>query len=540
MRAQLTDLGEPRDPHGAFRAAARELVLREAAESVLRYEHLKTVAPELWQAAEEIHSRTSGDASEDRLTEIVELLIANSDDTRVRDIIYDFKFIHPIYRLTNTTYWENVEAPPTSLKLGFRPDVSGRSWHLLGQKIGFPIGLPSSVLTPDAQWGKLWADNGFNIITTKTFREHESNGHAKEPHWLLIEPSDQVTPTFPSPPTSLTVESRMGVRPSDQEISSVNSIGIPSPPAAVWADQVSALDAALQEIDGTILIVSVVGDEMEFDRDVDELAASFARVALIAQQSGATNVELNLSNPNARADGASLPPICAVHDKARVVVERVRSALDPRTKLVVKLAYMQRDELRSLLEQIGPHIDAVSGINAVKVDSVTIADASGSLRQLFPGRPEAGLAGTDIHGLAIDFVQSCRDLRVQLGYRFEILASGGVTDPDSFKALYDAGADAVLSCTGAEANWLLAFDCHQAFGNDLADRPSENSAVVRRCVEEFVWDRLRTPKSTVALASLMLDSPARPSTTVGVLKDLEREGRLTLEYLRGDVVVQPA
>ncbi len=54
-------------------------------------------------------------------------------------------------------------------------------------------------------------------------------------------------------------------------------------------------------------------------------------------------------------------------------------------------------------------------------------------------------------------------LRAELGMKYSIVSSGGVTVPADFKEYRDAGADIVMSATGAMWNPYLARDIRRAY-----------------------------------------------------------------------------
>jgi dihydroorotate dehydrogenase len=79
----------------------------------------------------------------------------------------------------------------------------------------------------------------------------------------------------------------------------------------------------------------------------------------------------------------------------------------------------------------------------------------------------AGLSGAAVRGHALDLTRRLVALREAGGHRFDVLAMGGVTDAASFAALWEAGADAVQSASGAFADPFLARDCIAALGDTL-------------------------------------------------------------------------
>jgi dihydroorotate dehydrogenase len=212
--------------------------------------------------------------------------------------------------------------------------------------------------------------------------------------------------------------------------------------------------------DDQLLLVSVMG---EADAATG-LVEDFARTARLAEEAGATVVELNLSCPNTLDRSASgvKPPLCLDADATVAVVEGVRRALDDRTGLVAKLSWLDEPRLAALVPRLAPLVDGVAGINTLQ-SRVLRSDGEPT----FPGRELAGLSGAAVRDSALDFTRRLVALRELAGRRFDVLAMGGVTDPASFQALFALGADAVQSASGAFANPFLARDCIDALGSTL-------------------------------------------------------------------------
>ena len=238
-------------------------------------------------------------------------------------------------------------------------------------------------------------------------------------------------------------------------MSSVNSFGVPSPEPEEWMADLERAVAAVG--DEQLLLVSVMGEG-------DDLAGDFARTALMAQEAGATVVELNLSCPNTldRSAAGVKPPLCLDADATAAVVEAVRRGLDDRTGLVAKLSWLDADRLAALVPRLAPLVDGIAGINTVQ-SRVRRSDGTPT----FPGRELAGLSGIAIRESALDLTRRLVALRASGGVHFDVLAMGGVTDPASFEALFAAGADAVQTAAGAFADPLLARRCVEALGETL-------------------------------------------------------------------------
>ncbi|MGY1736118.1 dihydroorotate oxidase [Geodermatophilus sp. SYSU D00684] len=352
----------------------------------------------------------------------------------------------PSYDLLGS-YRDNL-LTPVGPRLPRRPRAGDRRWRVLGRDVGFPIGVPACVLNGGEEWVRFHARNGFSVLTYKTVRSraHEPN---VQPNWTFA----------PRPPGDAVVSDPWDwVAPGSPDVSTVNSFGVPSPAPEEW---MADLERSLAAVDADqLLLVSVMGSG-----DGPALVDDFARVAAMAQEAGATVVELNLSCPNtlsASPDGVK-PPLCLDADATVAVVEGVHRALDDRTGLVAKLSWLDEDRLAALVPRLAPLVDGVAGINTVASRVVR-----GDGEPTFPGRAVAGLSGAAVRGQALDLTRRLVALREASGRRFDVLAMGGVTDPASFAALWEAGADAVQSASGAFADPFLARDCIAAHGDTLS------------------------------------------------------------------------
>ena len=351
------------------------------------------------------------------------------------------------------SYRDNLTTP-VGPRLAQRPVAGGRRWRVLGRDVGFPIGVPACVLGGGAEWVRHFARNGYSVLTYKTVRSraHEPN---EQPNWVFAQRETRSLP--PGAAAEVTADPWDWVPPGSSEVSTVNSFGVPSPAPEEW---VADLERSLAAVDDDqLLVVSVMGEG-----DGTALVDDFARTARLAEEAGATVVELNLSCPNTLNPSAPgvKPPLCLDADATVAVVEGVRRALDDRTGLVAKLSWLDEPRLAALVPRLAPLVDGVAGINTLQ-SRVRRSDGEPT----FPGRELAGLSGAAVRDSALDFTRRLVALREAGSRHFDVLAMGGVTDPASFEALFALGADAVQSASGAFADPFLARDCVDALGDTL-------------------------------------------------------------------------
>jgi dihydroorotate dehydrogenase len=329
---------------------------------------------------------------------------------------------------------------------GERAPAPGGRWTVLGQPLGVPIGIPACPLTMNSRWVSYYARLGFNVLTYKTVRSAPRAALAGA-NWYFAD--TDAAPWADTDIEHAEVTAGPTVWPrSAHRFSTVNSFGVPSQDPAVWQPDVQVALASLAA--DQLLLLSVMGNFE--DHRGEDLAADFARTALLGAETGVRAIELNLSCPNGLADGRPLPAIYLDADSVRSIVRAVRTALGDSVSLVIKVGYMPADRMRLSLGPVAHLVDGVAGINALQLP---VRDPAGC-HPAFPGRLEAGVSGHVIGRLARDFVRSLAALREELAAGFDILAMGGATCVDDVRRLHDAGATAVQTASGAFFNPQLA------------------------------------------------------------------------------------
>lgn len=98
----------------------------------------------------------------------------------------------------------------------------------------------------------------------------------------------------------------------------------------------------------------------------------------------------------------------------------------------------------------------VDGISAVNTIYSKIVDESGN--QALPGRIGSGVCGASIKWAGLEMVQRLKEIRTRLKLKFIIFGVGGVMNFQDFNEYVKAGADVVMSATGAMWNPELAKD----------------------------------------------------------------------------------
>ncbi|WP_169812342.1 dihydroorotate oxidase [Nocardia gamkensis] len=425
----------------------------------------------------------------------------------------------PVYNVA-LSYLDNVQLPWADLITGRPSPEPAKTWSLLGRSIGFPIGVPASALTANSFWLYFYARHGFNVLTYKTVRTRGHAGYEK-PNWVLTPQADTPFPVETPFRRTIVADPDSWV-PAGKGVSTVNSFGVPSSDPDEWKADIAEAQRLLRS--DQCLIVSVVGDiYQDSERTRRALIEDYVQAALHAEEAGAELIELNLSCPNSLdiSQRRMRDPVCFSVELTRDIVEAVRRRLDPDTKIIAKLAYLPKAKLAELIGSIGRYIDAVAGINTLQVSAITSSND-----YTFPGRPQAGLSGRAIANYALEFVRNLSSLKVDLGYDYDIIGMGGVTNAESFKAMYDAGCTVVQSATGSFANPRLAVECVEAFGTALPFTAGMNDPGIKKKLTRSLLDLVEHAKGATDKYALAAEMPVAPSLTYAVLDQMEEAGLL--------------
>ncbi len=381
------------------------------------------------------------------ISEVVHLaVLAQQSDLLARYGLPHFAFNHL------RSYDKNLE-DGSPLPLPSRPRRGpSASQQVFGRALRNAVGVGSSVLTATPDYvGHLFA-LGYASVTYKTVRSRAYPGYPS-PNWVFLAEEDlpsnrDLVPT--------TVRAALSSLPKDLlRTSTVNSYGVPSPSPDVWQADFARANAAVA--DDQLLIASVMGSYDHYSGSA--FVKDFARVAKLAEEAGATAVELNLSCPNV-VGAEDNRPLCERPTDLARIVGAVRELLRDETHVVIKLNMMDRAAVKTLLSNVGNEISAVSGVNTVQVETL---DTEG--KPLFPSPPGipdrrlAGLSGAAIKHVGLRLVKHVHAAREDLGLDLKIIGMGGVLSGSDYRDYRDAGSDLVHAVTGVFVNALLIDEC---------------------------------------------------------------------------------
>jgi dihydroorotate dehydrogenase len=334
------------------------------------------------------------------------------------------------------SYQENFEHGPFGLFADTTPHFPNKTRlsTFLGVPVEVPFGIPAGPLL-NGRFVKAALDMGFSIPVYKTVRTRAYACHPW-PNVLAVQVEGDLKP------------GRRLVASTDysEPISITNSFGVPSFDPSFW--QPDMADAAAHALPGQMVVGSFQGT-LPDNGSVDDYIADFRLCARLVKETGVHAVEVNLSCPN---EGTA-HLLCFDTARSRRVVEAIQEELSG-VPLVIKTAFFEDDaKLEAFLRELGPVVQGISAINTI---SAEVVDERGEQALPGEGRLRSGVCGAAVQWAGLSMAARLRRLREELGLGFEIVGVGGVNDAAAYAAFRAAGADAVMSATGAMWNPELA------------------------------------------------------------------------------------
>ena len=316
--------------------------------------------------------------------------------------------------------------------------------RFLGIPLNLPFGIPAGPLL-NSRFTTAAFRLGFDMAVYKTVRSHAWACNPF-PNVLAVHPASpdgMLRPGDPELDRGVLADNRF-----TQPLSISNSFGVPSRDPDEWQpDMRHAIEAAGP---GQLLVPSFQGSRRTGMNTAGYIADHVAAARLVAE-TGARLMEMNTSCPNEGHNRL----LC--NDPALVgeIAEAVKNEIGD-LPLIVKLAYMPtQEELERMVAQTAAH-GLVQGFAAINTISTKLVDAQGGQALPGEGRERSGVCGAAIRESGLDMVRRLSALRSDRHLDFVIVGVGGVASPADYHAYRDAGADAVMSATGAMWNPSLA------------------------------------------------------------------------------------
>jgi len=309
----------------------------------------------------------------------------------------------------------------------------------LGHPVNRPFGIPAGPLL-NAAFCEAAFRHGYDVNVYKTVRTRSREAHAF-PNTLAVHLEGQLTVARAELPVVADDDFR-------HVTSITNSFGVPSRDPDEWQpDMARAVTAAGP---GQLLVGSFQGTRAEGSAGDREAAyvADHVRAATLVAETGARVLEMNLSCPNEGANDL----LCFDTPMAAKVVDAVKNAVGD-LPLILKLAYFREDP--PLARLVAATRDIVQGYAAVNTMSASLVRPDGSQALPGEGRDVGGVCGAAISWAGLEMVGRLATLRDRGRNDYSIIGVGGVRTQEDYAAMRHAGADVVMSATGAMFDPLL-------------------------------------------------------------------------------------
>jgi dihydroorotate dehydrogenase (NAD+) catalytic subunit len=317
---------------------------------------------------------------------------------------------------------------------------SGEPHHdFLGQKVYLPFGIANGPLI-NGNFVKAALDKGFDIVEYKDVRSKKLTVN-KFPNIIPLETKGDIT-------LQTAEEGLIQAKDYGKPLTITNSFGIPSMDPDFWQPDIT--DAVNYAKKGQIVIGGIQGTVPE-SGGFDAYLKDFITVAKLLKETGVKIIELNLSCPNEGVGNL----LCFDTQRSTIVVDKVKNELG-NLPLIIKIAYFKDNEtLNKLVKGVGNIVQGISAINTIPAKIYKDKDHT---EQALPGegRLWSGTCGNGIKWAGLEMVKCLVKLRGENNYSFSVEGVGGVTVPEDYFEYKKAGADAVMSATGAMWNPYLA------------------------------------------------------------------------------------
>lgn len=336
--------------------------------------------------------------------------------------------------------------------------------QVLGARVTLPFGIPAGPLLNE-RFTTAAFQMGYDIAVYKTVRSRAWTCNPF-PNVLAVHPSSLDKRLIPG-----SAELDKGVLADtnyETPVSISNSFGVPSQTPDVWQPDMAR--AVQQADDGQLLIASFQGSRTA-DMDETSYINDHVHTARLVQETGTRAMVMNTSCPNEGHNRL----LCHNPELVGRITERVKNEIGD-VPLAIKLAYIPPVEVEpwddahrhltyarvlddsalELMVSLTASRGTVQAFAAINTIATKLVDANG--KQALPGvgREYSGVCGYAIRQAGLDMVARLAAIREKLGLSYEIIGVGGVCTPQDYDAYRAAGANAVLSATGAMFNPYLA------------------------------------------------------------------------------------
>lgn len=348
------------------------------------------------------------------------------------------------------SYYENYEegpfgefANPTPIeRVGEPTDL------FLGHEVYTKFGIPAGPLL-NSKFVIAALHKGFDLPIYKTVRSGVHGCH-EYPNVLPVDVTDNLT----------LEKADAGLVTKEQYVdplSITNSFGVPSYDPDVWQPDVEKAIAAAGR--GQLVGLSFQGTKHE-GMTADEFVADWVTTAKLAAATGVPYLEANYSCPNEGTTNL----LCFDVERVGKISRAVKDAIGD-VPLLLKISYFRdQAELEALVKEVG---DVVQGFSTINTISAEVRTPDGEQALPGEGRLRSGVCGKTIKWAGLEMARRFAELRSQQTAAYTIVGVGGVTEASDYQEYLDAGADAVMSATGAMWNTELGNEVYKEIHLDV-------------------------------------------------------------------------
>lgn len=310
-------------------------------------------------------------------------------------------------------------------------------YDFFGYKVYSPFGIPAGPLI-NGKFVQGALDKGFDIATYKTVRSSSFPCHPW-PNILSVNIEGDLT-------LEKAEAGLIGDTNYHEPLSITNSFGVPSQAPDFWQEDLKKVLINVRE--GQIVVGAFQGTK-NANGSVEEYINDYVVCARKLKEIGVSVMEVNFSCPNEGTNNL----LCFDTERSATIAQAIKNEIGE-IPLIVKIAYYKDEKaFHDFVKEVGLIVDGISTINTI---SAPVRDVNGNQALLGEGRLRSGICGHSIKWAGIEMVKRLRALRSDLGYKYTIVGVGGVTNAQDFQNYRDAGADIVMSATGAMWNPHLA------------------------------------------------------------------------------------
>ncbi|MBU0998907.1 dihydroorotate oxidase [Patescibacteria group bacterium] len=316
-------------------------------------------------------------------------------------------------------------------------------YNFLGFKVNSPFGIPAGPLI-NGNFMQAAFEKSFNICVYKTVRTREKKCN-DWPNVLPVKVEGDLTME----------KARQGLITKKQftePLAITNSFGNPSYDPKIWQADIVELVKWVNKRKGQVVCGMIEGTRWSADFTEQDFLNDWVLAARLMNETKVHVIEANFSCPNEGNEVKRL--LCFDIEQSFRIVEAIKKEIG-RTPLIIKIPYFENEiELQEMVQKLGNVVDGFSAINTIPS---TIQDEKGN--QALPGgewRLRSGVCGAPIKWAGLEMVRRLKKLREEFGYSYTIIGVGGVTTSEDFFEYRKAGADVVMSATGAMWNPYLA------------------------------------------------------------------------------------